>query len=375
MIDLPSEFIQTIKNTFREDGKRWLESFPTLLDEASHRWGLIDVRPVPNLSYNFVAMAQSGASDSKRTPALAGGARGRRARPSTTGFDKLNPPLRTEIILKLGVPNRELAGEIAALKIYDGHGTCRLLDADPEKGMLLLERLQPGHMLATMEDDERATRIAAEVMKSLWRSSSDFAEHPVRVSRYKTTTLAPRPGREPIGARRPAGGAGEFVPTNFIYLKDWFDGFKCLRQRFNGGTGPLPEKMVEIAEALSSDLLSENKDETLLHGDFHHYNVLESERGWLAIDPKGVVGPKGYEVGPLLINPIDRFLNKSNPRVQTEKRIAILSEMLGMERERIRSWGICHAILSAWWSFEDIDPGWGNYSVRCAEIFAMVQNK
>ena len=338
MIDLPSEFIQTIQNTFREDGKRWLESFPALLDEASRRWDLTDIRPVSNLSYNFVAMAQqsprrgSGASDRKR---------GRSARPSTTGFDKLNPPLRTEIILKLGVPNRELTSEITALKFYAGHGACHLLDADPEKGLLLLERLQPGYMLATLEDDEHATRIAAEVMKNLWQSSSDF---------NRLTT--------------------EVVPTNFIHLKDWFDGFKRLRQRFNGGTGPLPEKLVEIAEALSSELLTENKEEMLLHGDFHHFNVLASERGWLAIDPKGVIGSKGYEVGPLLINPIDRFLNGSNPRVQTEKRIAILSEMLGMERERIRSWAICHAILSAWWSVEDGED-W-TYAVRCAEIFLAI---
>ncbi len=258
-----------------------------------------------------------------------------------------------EVILKLGVPNRELTSEIAALRLYNGHGACRLLDADADKGMLLLERLHPGRMLSTMMDDEHATRIAADVMSQLWKSSSDF-------SRYKTTTPAP------------AGGAGEVVTTDFIQLKDWFDGFKRLRQQFNGGTGPMPEKLVETAETLSQELLAENKDETLLHGDFHHFNVLESERGWLAIDPKGVIGPRGYELGPFLINPNDRFLNGGNPRAQTEKRIAILSEMLGMERERIRNWGICHAVLSAWWSIEDNDPDGGEYSLRCAEIFMQV---
>ena len=57
MRDLPPEFIQTIKNTFGADGQRWLESFPALLDEASRRWGLTNIRPVSNLSYNFVAFA------------------------------------------------------------------------------------------------------------------------------------------------------------------------------------------------------------------------------------------------------------------------------------------------------------------------------
>ncbi len=361
MPNLPPDFIQTIQNAFQGEGKGWLESLPDLLAEASRRWNLTDIQPVPNLSYNFVAFALSGASDSERIPALAGGARGRSAttlnHPSTTDFpgpatvraastpvrdgrtgDKLNPPLRAEVILKLGVPHRELTSEIAALRVYNGRGACRLLDADAQKGMFLLERLQPGRMLSTRMDDERATQIAADVMSQLWRP----------------------------------------VPENkvdFIKLKDWFGGFKRLRQRYNGGTGPLPKQLVETAESLSTDLLAENKDEVLLHGDFHHFNVLESARGWLAIDPKGVIGPRGYEVGPFLINPNDRFLDGSNPRAQTERRIAILSEKLGMERERIRSWGICHAVLSAWWSFEDNNPGWGEYSLRCAQVIAAVEVK
>jgi len=313
MLDLPPDFIQTIQNAFSKDGKRWLESLPALLAEACSRWGLIDVQPVPNLSYNFVAFVH-------RLPP-----------PSGRGDEG-----EGEVILKLGVPNRELTSEIASLRLYNGRGACRLFDGDAEKGMLLLERLQPGRMLSTLEDDVRATQIAADVMRQLWRPTPENKDE-------------------------------------FILLKDWFDGFKRLRKRFNGKTGPLPQRLVETAEALSTDLLTENKDETLLHGDFHHFNVLKSARGWLAIDPKGIIGPKGYELGPFLINPNDRFLNGDNPTAQTEKRIAILSEKLDMGRERIRIWGLCHAVLSAWWCIEGNDPGCREYSLRCAEIFMQVR--
>jgi streptomycin 6-kinase len=319
MLDLPPNFIQTIQNTFQGEGQRWLESFPNLLGEASRRWFLTDIQPVSNLSYNFVALATLNKESNV-------------SRRWVQSPETLQSPF---VILKLGVPNRELNSEITALKLYNGRGACRLLDADAEKGMLLLERLTPGRMLASVMDDEQATRIAAEVMMQLWRPAPENRD-------------------------------------DFILLANWFDGFKRLRQRFNGGTGPTPAKLVETAESLSQELLTENKDEALLHGDFHHFNVLESERGWLAIDPKGVIGPKGYEVGPLLINPVPDFLNGSNPKVQTAKRIAVLSEMLGMEREYIRSWGLCHAALSAWWSIEDNDPDWGEYSLRCAEIFTEV---
>ena len=335
-MNLPPEFIQTIKNTFGADGEAWLEALPDLIAEASRRWGLTDIQPVSNLSYNLVAFAQSAASDSGSS---------RRAvlqmRSSTTpGFDtplraySTNGSAQNDVILKLGVPNRELTSEITALRFYNGRGACHLLDADPDKGMLLLERLQPGGMLAELEDDEKATNIAADVMSRLW---------------------------QPV----PANSA------ELLQLKDWFAGFQRLRKHFNGKTGPLPKRLVETAESLSRNLLTENKDEALLHGDFHHFNVLQSERGWLVIDPKGVIGPKGYEVGPLLINPFDRFLNGSNPKVQTEVRIAILSERLGMERERIRDWGICHAVLSALWSLEDKDD-W-EYQLRCAEVFQQVK--
>lgn len=51
--------------------------------------------------------------------------------------------------------------------------------------------------------------------------------------------------------------------------------------------------------------LAASQDETtLLHGDLHHYNVLSDvRRGWLAIDPKGVIGEVEYEAGAIFRNP------------------------------------------------------------------------
>ena len=58
-MNLPSEFISIVTNTFGEDGKRLIENLPALIEEASSRWGLTNVQPVDNLSYNFVAFALS----------------------------------------------------------------------------------------------------------------------------------------------------------------------------------------------------------------------------------------------------------------------------------------------------------------------------
>jgi streptomycin 6-kinase len=144
-LNLPSDFIRTIESTFGEDGKQLIANLLELIVECSHRWRLTDVQPVPNLSYNFVAFAES---------------------PSPLGRGQGEGK---NVVLKIGVPNRELTSEMAALRLFNGVGACRLMDCDEEKGFLLLERLQPGMMLSTLEDDEEATHIAADVMLKIWK--------------------------------------------------------------------------------------------------------------------------------------------------------------------------------------------------------------
>jgi streptomycin 6-kinase len=263
-------------------------------------------------------------------------------------------------MLKMGVPNDEMRSEIAALRLFNGEGACKLIDYDEERCWMLLERLHPGVMLSTMEDDEEATRIAAEVMKRIWRGVYDVtlsdSEGSLQPSQRLSPALAPGAsvGREERSLR--------VTYNNFIQLTDWFyGGFERMRKHFNGGTGPLDEKLVERVEHSVKDFFAENHHPVLMHGDFHHYNILSSERGWLIIDPKGVIGPAGYEVGPLMINPwnshFDRlsaaFSDRSRIEVQVKRRVDILHEHLGFERERILGWSLAHAILSAWWGFED----------------------
>ncbi len=317
-LNLPPEFISNIQNVFGEDGHLFLKTLPDLIAEASAKWELTNVQLAPALSYNFVAFAKQ---------------------PSPFGRGKGEG----DVVLKMGVPNLEMRSEMAALRLFNGEGACRLIDADEEKGFLLLERLNPGVMLSTMEDDEQATHVAAEVMQKIWK--------PVES------------GSSLRSAQQQAVGL-----QSFILLSDWFDGLKKLRPMFNGGTGPLNEKLVDRVERSVTDFFAENHRPVLMHGDFHHFNILSSERGWLVIDPKGVIGPAGYEVGPLLMNPWGSLSDGINHRLMTERRIDILHEQLGFERERIREWALAHALLSTWWGVED-NTGW-DYSLAFAEMIA-----
>ncbi len=240
----------------------------------------------------------------------------------------------TPAVLKIGVPNRELTSEINALNFYAGNGACRLLEADATHGMLLLERLRPGTMLSMVEDDDSATEIAAKVMQTI---------------------------QIPLSA-----GEG------FINLRDWFDELNTLRPLFGGTTGPFPEKIVSMVEEMIPELFADEHPHSLLHGDFHHFNILSTDRGWLVIDPKGVVGPPEYEVGPFLLNPWGTIPEEKEVLRRTQRRIAILSERLGFERRKLLNWAFCYSMLSAWWDTKEDGSG-GEYSRKWAEILCTIQ--
>lgn len=285
---------------FGDDGQDWLNRLPSIVTSTARRWNLTVGPAVPNLSYNWVA------------PAIR--ENGERA------------------MLKIGVPQSELWSEIEALRVYDGHGIARLIDADTDMGALLLERLDPGETLVALSvnDDERATEITAHVMRDLWTPPPD--EHPFRS------------------------------------VGDWANGLTRIRTMFDGGTGPLPTNLFEQAESLFSQLLPSMDATVLLHGDLHHENILSATRSpWLAIDPKGIVGEPVYETGALLRNPWPEVMTRPNVAHVLSRRIDQLSEILGFDRDRIRAWGIAQAVLSACWTVEDGGDDW-EFAMRVAEL-------
>jgi streptomycin 6-kinase len=303
MSDFPPDFTRTITATFGAEGRSWLERLPALIQSCAERWALTLEAPF-DLSYNYVAPA--------------------------TRADG------SEVVLKVGSPSRESATELAALRLYAGRGIVRLLDYDLELGAMLLERLRPGTMLAELEDDERATLIAADVMARLWRPVP--AEHP------------------------------------FPSMAEYTSGLNDLRPYFAGGSGPFPAALVERAERLADELLRSMAEPVVLHGDLHHFNILSAEREpWLALDPKGVVGEPACEVGAFLHNPWPQLGSRGSLRRILHRRVDILAERLGLERERIRGWGIAYGVLAAWWSFDEASgtlDDWGEKPLACAAALA-----
>ena len=198
------------------------------------------------------------------------------------------------------------------LKAFAGDGAVRVYES--ETGAVLLERLEPGEQLVDLVNrgkDEEATKILAQVMKKL--------------------------------AHRQA-------PAECPTVADWRRGFDLY---LASGDRQLPLEMVHEAHALYQDLTATQGTTMLLHGDLQHYNVIfDNERGWVAIDPKGVVGEWEYEVGALLRNPMERpefFANAAT----INRRLEILTTLLPLNHSRVLRWSYAQAVLSAIWGIED----------------------
>src|SRR6266852_6724056 len=262
--------------------------------------------------------------------------------PFALTFNYVAPAVRadgTQVVLKVSSLTDEFPQQPEALRLVDGHGMVRLLECDPAEEIMLLERLVPGTFLRNVEDDQVSTSIAASIMRKIWCSVPE--KHP-----FKT-------------------------------VQDWGKGFDRLRQYYGGGTGPFPKALLEEAETLYRELSASMVEPVLLHGDLHHENILAAEREpWLAIDPKGLVGEPAYETGALLRNQLSVVFEDPQPVHVMARRVEQLAGELGLDRSRVRDWGLAQAVLSMWWSIEDFGhlEDYDMETLACAELLAAIKD-
>ncbi|MEH7014460.1 aminoglycoside phosphotransferase family protein [Neobacillus niacini] len=224
---------------------------------------------------------------------------------------KVTDSRRTPLILKLGVPNFDTRNEMVTLQIYGGDGCAVLVKSDMEKGVMLLERLVPGRMLSAESDE----LVVLENYIKVWKAI-----------------------RRPV----PEG-------TSTPFLTHWFEGLKRYR---NAGEGLISLEIVQLAEEFFQQVMETSEGPQLLHGDLHHENILYSEeKGWMAIDPKGVAGDPYFDIPSFLINQLD---SKSDPKSVLKLRVDTISEQLGIDRQRLLKSSIALGTLYACWGVEDL---------------------
>ena len=98
-------------------------------------------------------------------------------------------------------------------------------------------------------------------------------------------------------------------------------------------------------------LLAQPQAAVCLHGDVHHHNILDAgARGWLAIDPKGIWGERGFEYANLFCNPV---ADVACDPLRFHARLAIVAGHAALPRQRLLQWILAWAGLSAVWHLED----------------------
>jgi streptomycin 6-kinase len=205
----------------------------------------------------------------------------------------------------------------AVLAAFGGGRFARVLRHRP--GAVLMERLEPGADLTGLVrdgHDDEATAILAS-----------------------------------IAAQRPAA-----APASATRAETWIDSF---RRYSSSGDGQIAAELLDAGLASYARLCATQTAARLLHGDLQHYNVLSSARGWVAIDPKGIVAEVAFEAGALLRNP-HSAPHLMNDAGVVRQRAARFAQCLELDPRRVLEWGFAQAVLSLVWSREDghaIQPG------------------
>ena len=227
---------------------------------------------------------------------------------------------KEKVVLKLLSPIGKIdeASGAAALKCFNGNGAVSLLKCDTKAQLLEFADGDDLAALVKKGEDEKATTIIADILNKLHYSYSGSP------------------------------------PVELTKLSDRFSSLvKKAGEDESKGLNSIFEKAAEVANLL----IESQKDLHILHGDIHHGNIkFSTKRGWLAIDPKGIVGERAYDAANTLCNPWDM-----ESLVEDEERLlknaSILSKRLKVDYSRLLSFTFVHACLSAIWLLEDgLDP-------------------
>ncbi|MBE8472121.1 aminoglycoside phosphotransferase family protein [Streptomyces justiciae] len=281
--EVPPSLVASYDSAFGAEGRAWIAGLPALAAELLERWEL------------------------RRDGAVGAGE-----------ASLVLPVLRedgTRAVLKLQLPREETAAALIGLRTWNGVGTVRLLDHDPDSSGMLLERLDAARTLTSVEDDDVAMGILAELQARL------------------VSVPAP-PGLRSLGDI--ATEMLERVPQAVTALAD-----------------PAERQLLRGWAAAVAELVGEPGDR-MLHWDLHYDNVLAAHREpWLAIDPEPLAGDPGFDLWPALDSRWDDVVTKGDaPRV-VQRRFDLLTEALGLDRARATGWTLGRLLQNALWDIDD----------------------
>jgi streptomycin 6-kinase len=135
------------------------------------------------------------------------------------------------------------------------------------------------------------------------------------------------------------------LPSSLVPLPEWFAALEPGAARHGG--------ILEQAAATARHLFAEPRDIVVLHGDIHHCNILDfGSQGWLAIDPKGLLGERTFDFVNILRNPDDEVALAPG---RFSRQVTVVTDAAGLDRTRLLQWTLAFTGLSAAWILADGD--------------------
>ena len=197
----------------------------------------------------------------------------------------------------------------AILQWWDGDGAAHVYAREDEA--VLMERVEGPRSLANMArhgQDDEATRILC--------AATDRLHRPRDKALPKLTTL-----------------------------DEWFEPLAPAAAERGG--------LLAQAHATARELLATPRDVVLLHGDIHHGNILDGgTRGWLAIDPKGLLGERTFDYANILRDPDEEVAKRPG---RFARQVTVIAQAARVDRKRLLQWVLAFCGLSAAWTYADAD--------------------
>lgn len=286
-VALPADVERRMMWQGEDKVRAWLERFPDVLQVWLDRYDVTLTPELPNLSFNIVLFGTS--------------------------------PLVGDVVVKATAPHPEITAEICGMRASQRPGIVELIDADETVAISIQKRVRPGtplreHLLDGRISEAACTRLAARLMKHYWTPVHD--------------------------------------PAGLIGLREWHQDLFAYQRGDAQNVGLIPQRLVDLAADHASYLLDHPRGDVNVHGDFHHDNILSSgDDDWTVIDPKGLHGEAGFEIGTWMNNPIG-LDELPDIEERTWIRLGIFEEDLGIDRFRLWQWAMEFSVLTHVWNID-----------------------
>ncbi len=239
----------------------------------------------------------------------------------TTPSSLLQPVIYRDIkaMLKIPITLEESRGSVLMVG-WNGKGAAQIFQYD--ENALLMERAIGTRSLKQMVingDEDKANKIICDVAAKLHASECNCIP--------------------------------ELIP-----LQIWFKALKPAADEYGG--------IFIKCNGIANQLLNPPVETSVLHGDIHYENILDSgTRGWVAIDPKGLFGERGFDFANIFCNP--NYEIATSP-TRLSRQVKLVAKEAALDPKRLLNWIIAWAGLSATWILNDGEDA--GLQMRVAEI-------